>query len=168
MAALRLSQDHQTTSSTQVQNTAEHALDRARKAASEPGTFRKARVADVFLFEEASVCQELGPHDAGSLDDVTCPHCQAYRWAGELSGQCCGHGDIRVMAVTAPPDEMFRYLDDKREGKKFLDVSRRYNNALALASMGTDRFVGSPDESNFAPCIKIQVGLCVWHILASS
>jgi hypothetical protein len=85
-------------------------------------------------------------HYAGKLH-VKCDHCGALHWLDErLSnssktspkfGMCCFSGKIKLTKLEEPPPELKGFLmgtDDA--SKKFRENIRRYNNALAMTSVG--------------------------------
>ena len=80
------------------------------------------------------------------FEQDTCEHCQALKWAKETPGFCCHQGKIDLEPIHDPP----RVIKDLLKQKEFTDNIRAYNNALALASLGTDH------KQEIGPNFKIQ------------
>ena len=74
---------------------------------------------------------------AGSMNQV-CPHCAALRFKAELRPyNCCHSGKVCLPQLLPIPDEiknLFTGQDEK--SKNFQQNIRRYNSAMAFASMG--------------------------------
>ena len=78
--------------------------------------------------------------DVGCLfSQPVCDHCQAYRWPQPLESQtfCCKGGTIlqSVQPYGDPPKTLCELLEDK----SFCMKIKECNNALAFASLGTDK-----------------------------
>jgi len=105
---------------------------------------------------------EWDVHSLGDLD-TNCRSCDALHWADErLSGSsktnpkfgmCCYQGKIDLPPLQPPPPELENYYTGRDPiSRKFRDLIRRYNNALAFTSVGRPdpsvknrRTSGSPD-----------------------
>ena len=88
-------------------------------------------------------------HYLGKMD-VKCEHCGALHWLDEhLSksskwspkfGMCCFEGKIELPKLENPPPELLGFLTGTDDAsKKFHDNIRRYNNALAMTSVGVQQ-----------------------------
>ena len=82
--------------------------------------------------------------------DVKCEHCGALHWLDErLSksskrspkfGMCCFEGKIELPKLENPPPELLGFLTGTDDAsKKFCDNIQRYNNALAMTSVGVQQ-----------------------------
>jgi hypothetical protein len=85
-------------------------------------------------------------HYLGKMD-VVCPSCKAFHWMDErlvksskrnpLFGMCCTSGKIRLPRLADPPGEILNLLSGQDHiAKKFRENIRKYNNALAMTSLG--------------------------------
>jgi len=85
-------------------------------------------------------------HYLGKMD-VLCKSCNAYHWMDEklaksskknpVFGMCCTSGKIKLPILEAPPMEIQKLLSDQdQRAKKFRENIRKYNNALAMTSLG--------------------------------
>ena len=79
--------------------------------------------------------------------DLECSHCHALHWKAEqLSnstrnnvkfGMCCLQGKIVLAKLERPPPELRNFLrSDDPPSKQFRNNIQRYNNALAMTSLG--------------------------------
>ena len=78
--------------------------------------------------------------DIGCLfDQPICGHCHAYRWPYPLESQnfCCKEG--KVLQSVQPYKDPPRSLCELLQEKVFCENIKEYNNALAFASLGTDK-----------------------------
>ena len=80
------------------------------------------------------------------FEQDTCSDCHAFKWAKETPGFCCYQGKIKLEKVHDPP----AVIEDLLKNKEFTANIRGYNNALALASLGTDH------KPEIGPNFKIQ------------
>jgi len=95
-------------------------------------------------------CQPFNPnwpvHSLGKMD-VVCPNCHALHWMSErlvnstnqtpLFGMCCTSGKIKLPKLADPPGEILNLLSGQDHmAKKFRENIRKYNNALAMTSLG--------------------------------
>ncbi|KDQ32681.1 hypothetical protein PLEOSDRAFT_153646 [Pleurotus ostreatus PC15] len=85
-------------------------------------------------------------HYLGKMD-LECQHCHALHWKDERLtsstrnspqfGMCCYQGKIQLASLEAPPLELDNLLrDNSPASKEFRENIRRYNNALAMTSLG--------------------------------
>jgi len=85
-------------------------------------------------------------HSLGKMD-VPCPDCGALHWMAErLSkssninprfGMCCYQGKIKLAPLhNLPPELDTLFRDQTPQAKGFRENIRRYNNALAMTSLG--------------------------------
>ena len=85
-------------------------------------------------------------HHLGKMD-VECRSCGALHWMSErlvgsskrnpLFGMCCTSGKIKLPKLADPPGEILNLLSGQDHiAKKFRENIRRYNNALAMTSLG--------------------------------
>jgi hypothetical protein len=85
-------------------------------------------------------------HSLGKLE-VKCDYCGALHWIDERLaksskrspkfGMCCFSGKIKLPKLQNPPPELMGFLTGRDDAsKKFRDNIRRYNNALAMTSIG--------------------------------
>ena len=85
-------------------------------------------------------------HYLGKMD-VVCHSCNAFHWMDErlvkssktnpLFGMCCTSGKIRLPRLENPPGEILNLLSGQDHiAKKFCENIRKYNNALAMTSLG--------------------------------
>ena len=81
-----------------------------------------------------------------------CGHCKAKLYKNEPDSFCCGNGQIDI-TVPKIPNRLYKLL---KENKKFKQHIRKYNNALALTSIGFD---GEERMPGFNPVLKIH-GKC--------
>ncbi|KAF9530831.1 hypothetical protein CPB83DRAFT_745206, partial [Crepidotus variabilis] len=106
------------------------------------------RRADIYAIAPAR--QPFDPawptHNLGRMD-VSCRHCGAMHWMDERLtsstnanpqfGKCCLSGKVSLARLHNPPNELDSLLrGDDPESKSFRDNIRRYNNALAMTSLG--------------------------------
>ena len=80
------------------------------------------------------------------FEEDTCSYCHAFKWAKETPGFCCYQGNIKLETVRDPPD----VIEDLLTNKEFTNNIRGYNNAFALASLGTKH------KQEIGPNFKIQ------------
>ena len=82
----------------------------------------------------------------GSME-IICPSCGALHWKNErLSrstsinpkfGKCCSSGKVQLPRFTDPPPELSHLLSSNdHAAKNFREHIRRYNDALAMTSVG--------------------------------
>jgi len=69
---------------------------------------------------------------------------------------CCANGKVKIPSPPKPPPELLKFFDINQSGQSFLPLSRAYNNALALASIGCEQFF----PTGFNPTFTIQGKLC--------
>jgi hypothetical protein len=85
-------------------------------------------------------------HSLGKMD-IKCSSCQAYHWMGErlvnstnrtpLFGMCCTSGKIKLPKLADPPIEILNLLSGQDYiAKQFRENIRKYNNTLAMTSLG--------------------------------
>ena len=85
-------------------------------------------------------------HYLGKMD-VSCRSCNALHWMDErlvhsskrnpVFGMCCTSGKIKLPKLEAPPMEIRDLLSGQdQRAKKFREHIRKYNNALAMTSLG--------------------------------
>ena len=98
---------------------------------------------------------DLSPHSCGELN-VVCQFCKARRWTTERQTMCCQNGKVNIPIPPPPPPEMMKFYDITQSRPAFLPLSRGYNNALALASIGCQEYV----QPGFNPTFTIQGKLC--------
>ena len=94
--------------------------------------------------------ERYGPvHYLGPMDKI-CPFCHALHWKTERLtkssdtspkfGLCCFSGKVVLPLLTRPPIELWNlYVGDDTQSKRFRQNIRKYNNALAMTSVGVDR-----------------------------
>ena len=97
-------------------------------------------------FDESSLPYFEYSNIGNLFDQQICQFCNAYKWAKETPGFCCNMGKIELKKINDPPEIIETLLKDK----KFTDHIRGYNNALALASVGTEH------KPEVGPNFKIQ------------
>ena len=85
-----------------------------------------------------------------------CQHCNAKLYHNEPDGFCCKNGQIKI-EMTPIPERLYELLT---KDKKFKQHVRKYNNALALTSIGFD---GEERMPGFDPVMKIH-GKCYHRI----
>ena len=85
-------------------------------------------------------------HSLGKMD-VPCPDCGALHWMAERLtnssdtnprfGMCCFQGKIKLERLHNIPQELETLFQDQNpQAKEFRENIRRYNNALAMTSLG--------------------------------
>jgi hypothetical protein len=109
---------------------------------------KAAAASDTTHFQEAHVPQALKLHNCGTFQAQPCAHCNAYIWPNELHSICYQNGKVVLQPLPAPPEEIEQLFSKPQ----FLSQIRGYNNALALASTGSNE-VQIP---GFNPTFKIQ------------
>jgi hypothetical protein len=79
--------------------------------------------------------------------DVVCSNCNALHWIDEwlvkstkqepCFGMCCKSGKVKLPKLEAPPVEISNLLSGQDQcAKKFREHIQKYNNALAMTSLG--------------------------------
>ena len=115
-----------------------------------------ARQHDFVTFEEADYI-EMSSLDLGTVNDVTCEHCQALRFQKEKSKICCQGGKVNLDPLPMPPDEIVKYYGTDRKSRKFKERIREYNSVHGMASLGLEHHIlGSPDSNPFQGNLRIQ------------
>jgi hypothetical protein len=114
---------------------------------------------DVSAILEVECPEEILSFQPGGLyDDANnCQFCKAYRFPRETAGICCNRGKIDLPLPRDPPDK----LKDLFGQSGFINKIRKYNNALALASIGLQEDV----MTGFSPTVKIHS--TVYHKIGS-
>ena len=85
-------------------------------------------------------------HSLGKMD-IVCKDCGAFHWISErlvgtsirnpVFGMCCTSGKIKLPKLADPPGEILNLLSGQDHiAKKFRENIRKYNNALAMTSLG--------------------------------
>ena len=105
---------------------------------------RKVDTAD-FVEDETMTVINIGT----IFEQDKCQYCNAYLWPKETSYSCCNNGKLSNVLETVPPPPPV-LLDLMENNQHFIANIRSYNNALALASLGTE---GPPEVG---PNFKIQ------------
>ena len=88
------------------------------------------------------------------FEQSSCLYCGALKWPHETPSFCCNNGKVKLPRIRDPPKEIKELMNNKN----FVENIRGYNNALALASLGSNQ----PESG---PCFKIQGKL--HHLIGS-
>ena len=101
-------------------------------------------------FSEIEIDSMIAAHSCGALD-IVCQHCNALRWIGEKTTFCCQDGKVTGKDRNPSPSTTttLKYYDVQQSGRLFLAHIRKYNNALALASIGCKKHVRDGFNSTF-------------------
>ena len=105
------------------------------------------RKTNIDYFEET---EDIATINIGHIfEQNQCEFCFAYLWPEESNYSCCNKGKIsNILNIMPPPPQVLQDLINN--DKHFASNIRNYNNALALASIGTE---GPPE---MGPSYKIQ------------
>jgi hypothetical protein len=104
---------------------------------------------DVIDFQEATVTDMFDVSSGSFKEGKKCEVCQALLFRNENSSFCCSNGKITLkedQKLKSPPTELKVLL----KSKGFIQDIRRYNNIMAMASLGTSH------KPEFGPNFKIQ------------
>lgn len=112
---------------------------------------------------DSTVDYALHPNvDIGSMRDITCEYCQAYRYKNEANGLCCLNGKVKLPALNNPPEPLISLVSGQTaESKHFLNHIRQYNNCFQMTSFGADKII----SDTFMPTFKVQGQ--IYHLAGS-
>ena len=91
--------------------------------------------------------QSLKEFQFKPLGSKSCDICGALKFEGEVKSSCCSIGKVQLEPVKCPPA-----LEELLSDKHYVENARKYNNALALASIGLKEILPPGYQPNF----KIQ------------
>ena len=91
--------------------------------------------------------QSLKEFQFKPLGAKSCDICGALKFEGEVPSSCCSKGKVQLEPIKCPPA-----LKDLLSDKHYVENTRKYNNALALASIGLKEILPPGYQPNF----KIQ------------
>ena len=107
-----------------------------------------ARSQNVFEFDEMAV-QDFTDHRFPNIWENQCQHCGAFKFSNQTAKSCCSGGKVILPPLKDIPEEFKGLFTNKH----FLKNIRKYNNRLAMASLGFDKEV---TQQNYSPVVKIQ------------
>ena len=89
----------------------------------------------------------------GSILDVICKDCYAYKFKGETPGMCCDNGRVRIPHLRTPPEPLNTLLNAQTTlAKHFRDNARAYNSTFQMTSLGAKEV----REPGFMPTYRVQ------------
>ena len=91
--------------------------------------------------------QSLQEFQNKPLGAKTCNICGALKFEGEVPSSCCSNGKVQLEPVKCHP-----VLEELLNNRHYVENARKYNNALALASIGLKEILPPGYQPNF----KIQ------------
>ena len=117
--------------------------------------FKIGTEVDIAEFHENTNSDFCYVNQTNLFEQQTCDYCHALKWTHETPSFCCNNGKIKLPRIKNPPKEITELM----KSKHFIGQIRAYNNALALASIGSD------NKFDDGPCFKVQGKL--HHLIGS-